>query len=92
MLQYQWYGRVIRISIEEAVIERLRFLPEAQKQEVLDFVDFLAVRKQKNLKKTVPKLPKLLGRYANLKVAFEERDLLEDRTQMWGQFPRKIEL
>ncbi|MFN8439281.1 MAG: DUF2281 domain-containing protein [Caldilineaceae bacterium] len=78
------------MSIEEAVIERLRFLPEAQKQEVLDFVDFLAVRKkQKKLKKTAPKL---LGRYANLKVALEERDLLEARKQMWGQFPREIEL
>lgn len=80
------------MSIEEAVLERLRFLPEAQKQEVLDFVDFLTVRKQKKLKKTAPKLPKLLGRYANLKVILEESDLLEVRQQMWAQFPREIEL
>ena len=35
------------MSLEEAVLEKLRVLPEPQKQQVLDFVDFLMVKKHK---------------------------------------------
>jgi hypothetical protein len=34
----------MRMTIEEAVVERLRALPPERQQEVLDFVEFLAQR------------------------------------------------
>jgi len=80
------------MSLEEAVLEKLRVLPESQKQQVLDFVDFLVVKKGKPAKKTATKRPRLLGKYAHLQIALETSDLLEAREEMWGQFPRDIEL
>jgi len=34
------------MTTEEAIIERLRFLPDAARREVLDFTEFLAARTQ----------------------------------------------
>jgi hypothetical protein len=80
------------MSVEEAVLEKLRVLPEAQKQQVLDFADFLIVKKRKPAKKAASKRPRLLGKYAYLQVSLQTSDLLAAREEMWGQFPRDIEL
>jgi hypothetical protein len=63
-----------------------------QKQQVLDFVDFLGVKKHKPTRKVANKRSRLLGKYAHLQVSLETSDLLESRAEMWGQFPRDIEL
>ncbi|MCE7984005.1 MAG: DUF2281 domain-containing protein [Caldilinea sp. CFX5] len=80
------------MSLEEAVLEKLRVLPKSQKQQVLDFVEFLAVKKHKPAKKAANKRARLLGKYAHLQISLETGDLLEARDEMWGQFPRDIEL
>lgn len=80
------------MTLEEAVLEKLRVLPEPQKQQVLDFADFLVVKKRKSAKKAATKRTRLLGKYAHLQVSLQTEDLLEARQEMWGQFPRDVEL
>ena len=80
------------MSLEEAVLEKLRVLTEPQQQQVLDFVDFLIVKKHKPEKKAATKRSRLLGKYAHLQVSLQTGDLLDARAEMWGQFPRDIAL
>lgn len=74
------------MSLEEAVLEKLRVLPEPQKQQVLDFVDFLVVKKHKPTRKVATKRSRLLGKYTHLQVSLQTDDLLQARAEMWGQF------
>ena len=76
------------MTIEQQVVEKLRDLPLEKQKEVLDFVDFL---KEKNGR---PKKPRrsLLGLWADLDVHITEEDIAGARREMWGNFPRDIEL
>jgi hypothetical protein len=76
------------MTIEQQVVEKLRVLPPEKQQEVLDFVDSL---KEKN---GGPKKPRrsLLGLWADLNIHITEEDIAEARREMWGNFPRDIEL
>jgi hypothetical protein len=75
------------MTIEQAVVEKLRVLPVEKQQEVLDFVEFLQHR-------SLPKPPRrsLKGLWADLKIDLAEADIAEVRREMWGNFPRDIEL
>lgn len=75
------------MTIEEQVLEKLRALPPEQKKEVLEFVDSLK-------EKTDSRRPRksLLGLWADLNVHVTEEDIAEARREMWGNFPRDIEL
>ena len=75
------------MTIEQAVVEKLRALPVEKQREVLDFVEFLH-------RKSVPKPPRrsLKGLWADLKIDITEDDIAEVRREMWGNFPRDIEL
>ena len=69
-------------AIEEAVVAKLRELPEEKQQEVLDFVSGLA---------PVPKRPlkSLRGLWAGQGISISEEDIAEARKEMWGNFPRE---
>jgi hypothetical protein len=75
------------MTLEEAVLETLRELPVDKQQEVLDFAQYLK-------QKAVPKRPKrsLKGLCADLNIHITEEDIAEARKEMWGNFPREIEL
>ena len=75
------------MTIEQAIVEKLRLLPVEKQQEVLDFVEFLQ-------RKSVPKPPRrsLKGLWADLRIDITEADIAEARREMWGNFPRDIEL
>jgi len=75
------------MTIEEQVLEKLRDLPPEKQKEVLDFVDFL---KKKNGAKKARR--SLLGLWADLNFHVTEEDITEARREMWGNFPRDIEL
>lgn len=75
------------MTIEELVIEKLRALAPAQKQEVLDFVESL---KKKNGSEEPRR--SLLGLWADLNFHVTEEDISEARREMWGNFPRDIKL
>lgn len=71
------------MSIEEAVLEKLRVLPPHRQQEVLDFAEFLE-------RKSAPVRPRrsLKGLWAGLGFDITEQDIQEARQEMWGKFPR----
>ncbi|NET61702.1 MAG: DUF2281 domain-containing protein [Symploca sp. SIO2E6] len=73
------------MSIEEAVLEKLRQLPLAKQQELLDFAEFLY---QKIMVKS--SLSSVKGLCADLKVDITEEEIAEARKEMWGNFPRDI--
>ena len=75
------------MTIEQAVVEKLRVLPVEKQREVLDFVEFLH-------RKSMPKPPRrgLKGLWADLKIDITEDDIAEVRREMWGNFPRGVEL
>lgn len=66
---------------EEEILGKLRDLPDKKKQEVVDFIEFLA---QKNK----PKTPRrsLLGALSHLNIHFTTEDLKEARREMWGEY------
>ncbi len=73
------------MSIEEAVVEKLRTLPAERQQEVLDFVEFLEQRVR-------PKRPRRSaeGLWANLDITLTDEDIDQARREMWGNFPREF--
>jgi hypothetical protein len=75
------------MTIEQELLEKLRDLPPEKQKEVLDFVAFL---KEKNGAKKP--LRSLLGLWADLNFHVTEEDIAEARREMWGSFPRDIEL
>jgi hypothetical protein len=75
------------MTIEEQVLEKLRGLPPEKQREVLDFVESL---KEKNGTKTPRR--SLLGLWADLNIDITEEDIAEARREMWGNFPRDIEI
>jgi hypothetical protein len=75
------------MSIEEIVVEKLRNLPAEKQQEVLQFVDSL----EGNTEERKP-LRSLEGLWAGMGFEITEEDIAEARKEMWGNFPRDIEL
>jgi hypothetical protein len=75
------------MTIEEQVLEKLRDLPPEKQKEVLDFVDSL---KDKDGSKQPRR--SLLGLWADLNIHITEEDIAEARREMWGNFPRDIEI
>jgi len=75
------------MTLEEAVLATLRELPIDKQQEVLDFAQYL---KQKTAPNTTK--PSLKGLWADLDIQITEDDIAEARKEMWGDFPREIEL
>lgn len=71
------------MSLEQAILEKLRGLPPEKQQEVLDFADFLQGR-------IGPKRPRrdVEGICADLHVSVSEEQIAEARREMWGGFPR----
>jgi len=75
------------MTIEEMVLEKLRGLPAEKQKEVLEFVESL--KPDGSTKKPLRSLEGLLE---DLNVDITEEDIAEARREMWGNFPRDIEL
>ena len=75
------------MTIEEMVLEKLRGLPPEKQEEVLKFVESL-----KPAGDTRKPLRSLEGLWADLDIDITEEDIAEARREMWGKFPRDIEL
>jgi hypothetical protein len=72
------------MTIEEAILEKVRMLPPEKQHEVLDFTEFLQARTSAN----GPRKP-LRGLWKDLGVSITEEDISEARREMWGNFPRE---
>ena len=75
------------MTIEEMVLEKLRGLPPEKQKEVLEFVDSL-----KPAEGATKPLRSLEGLWEDLNIDITEEDIAEARREMWGNFPRDIEL
>ena len=75
------------MTIEEMVLEKLRGLPPEKQKEVMEFVESL-----KPDGSTRKPLRSLEGLLEDLNVDITEEDIAEARREMWGNFPRDIEL
>ncbi len=73
------------MSIEQAVLEKLRTLSPEKQKEVLDFAEFLGQ------KQTAAKRPRRnwIGSASDLSVDLTEEDIAKARREMWGNFPRE---
>jgi len=74
------------MSIEEAVLERLKALPPDKQREVLDFAEFLQQRAVQG------KWPRqsVKGLWTGLiEKPITEEDIAKARREMWGNFPRE---
>ena len=74
---------------EEEILGKWRTLPDVRKQEVADFIEFLA---QKDVpQKDQSKMPRrlLLGALVHLNTHFTAEDLKEARREMWGEYMEK---
>lgn len=69
------------MSIEEAILEKVRSLPPEKKAEVLQFVSGLEASGHRPFRS-----PK--GVLSDLKFTISEEDLAEARREMWRGFPR----
>lgn len=72
------------MSIEQALVEKIKELPEDEKHQVLDFAEFLSEKKQDRKPKR-----SLQGLWADLGVDITEADISEVRREMWRNFPRQ---
>ncbi len=75
------------MSLEQIVLEKLRQLPIEKQREALDFVAFLENRQIAPVPLRNP-----IGLWADLKIDVTAEDIAEARREMWGNFPRDIEL
>jgi hypothetical protein len=73
------------MSIETAVLEKLRTLSPDQQREVLEFVESL--QPPSSAQKPVRNIR---GLWAGLGIHISEDDIAESRREMWGNFPRDI--
>ena len=71
------------MTIEEAILEKVRGLPPEKQQEVLKFADTLSAPAQPK-----PALRSPKGLWADLDINISEEDIAELRREMWKNFPR----
>ncbi len=70
------------MTIEQAVMEKLRALPPEQQEKVLAFVETLQPPPEKQPRRS------LMGLWADLDIGITDEDIDEARREMWGNFPR----
>ncbi|OQW92484.1 MAG: hypothetical protein BWK78_01575 [Thiotrichaceae bacterium IS1] len=82
------------MNIEQAILNHLNKLPPDKQQEVLDFVEFLTTRIDHSQPPDDQKKPAPLsmGALAHLGVHITQEEIKEARREMWGNFPREVNL
>ena len=72
------------MSLEEAILEKVRVLPPEKQKEVLDFAASLDAASPLKQPLQSPE-----GLWADLNVSISEEDIAELRREMWKNFPRE---
>jgi len=73
------------MTIEESILERVRALAPAKREDVLKYISSLETA-EGTVENKPFRSPK--GILADLNFALTEEDLAEARREMWGSFPR----
>jgi hypothetical protein len=71
------------MTIEEAILDKVRRLPPEKQQELLKFADTLGAKAE-----VKPPLRSPEGLWADLDVNISEEDIAKLRREMWKNFPR----
>jgi hypothetical protein len=79
------------MTIEESILERVRALPPAKREDVLKYISSLdsgdgSSGMGESAERKPFRSPK--GILADLNFTLTKKDLAEARRQMWGSFPR----
>jgi hypothetical protein len=74
------------MTTEESILERVRALPPAKREDVLKYISSLDSGEGAAEEKKSFRSPK--GILADLNFTLTEEDLAEARREMWGAFPR----
>ena len=77
----------LAMTFEEKLLGKVRELTPEKQREVLEFVESLKGRHGGN-----EPLRSLEGLWADLDIHITEEDIAEARREMWGSFPREVEL
>lgn len=72
---------------EKSLLQRWRALPPAERRTLLEFAEFPGQKHAAHAPRE-----SLLGLCADLGVTITAEDIDEARQEMWGNFPRDIEL
>lgn len=72
------------MTIEQAVVEKLRALPPEQQEKVLEFVETLQPQSPTEKRP----LRSVAGLWSDLDIDLTNEDIDEARREMWGNFPR----
>jgi hypothetical protein len=71
------------MTIEEAILDKVRRLPPEKQQELLKFADTLGAVPDPKLPLRSPE-----GLWADLDISISEEDIAKLRREMWKNFPR----
>ena len=73
------------MTLEQALVEKLKSLPVEKQRELLDFAEFLE-------QKSAQQHPRrnIVGLLADLNLEVTAEDIAAARREMWGNFPRNI--
>jgi len=76
------------MTLQEKVLNDLQNLTIEEQKEVLDFIQFLQFKKinQPQIRKQIK------GLWKQFNLSISEADIAEARKEMWGNFPREIDL
>jgi len=72
------------MTIEEAILERVRDLPLQQRRQVLEFAESLGAPATGKRPLRSPR-----GLWAGLEISISKGDIAEIRREMWKNFPRE---
>jgi hypothetical protein len=72
------------MTLEEAILEKVRALPPDKQEEVLKFAGALNAETQPTAPLRSPK-----GLWADLQIDISEEDITDLRREMWKNFPRE---
>jgi hypothetical protein len=75
------------MTLEQALVEKFKSLPAEKQRQLLDFAEFLE-------QKSIAQQPRrnILGLLADLSINVTADDIAEARREMWGNFPRNLDL
>ena len=77
------------MTIAEAVAKSVEALPPEKQEEVLDFVEFVRSRPDHQQRGA---LKSIRGLWKDSGIHVSEEDLRKARREMWGNFPREMDL
>jgi hypothetical protein len=80
-------GQNMDMTLEQAIVEKLRSLPPQAQRDVLAFTESL------HLRSANPKTPlkSLRGLWTGLGLDITSQEIADARREIWGNFPRNVE-